>query len=152
MSNIKHNVVNVATILSSQTITTSAVTTEVFDLSGYGNGNFSIIVDVQSNGGAGTIDHKVQYSSTDTVSSGALANAVDLETVYYVDSQRGYKADALALTGRSAETHINYEFAFEKPTLDTAKVPNKYFQVVITPANLTGTNKVTVLLVKHNRV
>lgn len=154
MSNTIYGVATVEVILPSQTVTTSAVTTTAFDVSDYASGQVEVVVVVESNGGAGSIDYKVQYSPTDAISSGALVDPQDLETAYYKGGstvQDGYKFDAFSLVGKSALKNINNSILFSKPTFDTKKVPNGKFQVVLTPTGLTGTNKVSVVLLKHNR-
>ena len=80
MSNTIYGVATVEVILPSQTIT-GAVTTTAFDVSDYASGQVEVVVVVESNGGAGSIDYKVQYSPTDAISSGALVDPQDLEKI-----------------------------------------------------------------------
>lgn len=154
MSNISYNTVIVEPILVSQTIT-GAVTTTAFDVSGYATGRFEVKVIVESNGGAGSIDYKVQYSPTDAISSGALVDPQDLNASYYVGGvsvpEVGTKFPAFSLVGKSAVKNINNEVLFQRPTIAGASMPSTKFQVVLTPTGLTGTNKVSVVLLKHNR-
>ena len=132
---------------------TAPITTKAFDLNGCKV--WELFVLTGENGGEGTIAYQVNYSSSDSVDGGGLLeNAVALPNVYYLNSKgyRGEKEPGIDFENNVLKTAI----FFDKPNLGVGGVPtempNTKFNLTLTPAALTGVNKVTVVLVKHNAI
>ena len=151
----QQNIEQVDVILASTTITTSPVTTLGFDTADYAIEDCKVKLIVEQNGGTGSIDYEIQYSPTDAFSGTGLDTPTALDISYNVGGEiileQGKKLDALSLVGLSAVKDKNYQVYFVRPTLIGRKVPNTKFQVKFTPTGLTGTNKITVVLIKGNK-
>ena len=150
----QQNTEQVEVLLANSTITTTPITTIAFDTVDYAIENCKLLLIVQENGGTGSIDYEVQYSPTDAFSGTGLNTPTALDISYNVGGsillEQGKKLDALSLVGLSAVKDKNYQVYWVRPTLVGRKVPNTKFQVKFTPTGLTGTNKITVLLIKEN--
>ena len=150
----QQNTEQVEVLLANSTITTTPITTVAFDTVDYAIEDCKLLLIVQENGGTGSIDYEIQYSPTDAFSGTGLNTPTALDISYYAGGfllEQGKKLDALSLVGLSAVKDKNYQVYWVRPTLVGRKVPNTKFQVKFTPAGLTGTNKITALLIKNNK-